>query len=339
MRFFGLLPFHAAAAFLKEEDGRESLAVGGQALLEGVMMRNGDRLALAVRKTDGTIVSHTLPWSVLFRGGVVKKPWLRGFPVLLETMVNGIKALNLSADIAAESEGEAIKPWQMALTLAVAIGLALLLFVVTPHLLTVLLGSFSLAGGMEGLSFHVWDGLLKFGMFVGYIALISRMPDIRRVFEYHGAEHKTIAAYEDGEDPVNVESAGRHSRLHPRCGTTFLLFVLSLSILLHAVFVPIFLLVWNPENAVIRHGVVLVFKLLLMVPISAAAYELIRMAAKLSGSLGTALRAPGLLLQRLTTREPDASQLEVGLVALSEALGEDAGAAVVPPAFTRLERS
>ncbi len=340
MRFFGLLPFHAAGAFLKPEDGRESLAVGGQALLEGIMMRNGDRLAVAVRKADGNIIAKTLPWTVLFHGGAVKKPWLRGFPVLLETMVNGIKALNFSADIAAESEGEAIKPWQMALTLFVAIGLALLLFVVTPHLLTVLLNKLSLSGGMEGLSFHLWDGLLKFGMFVGYIGLISRMPDIRRVFEYHGAEHKTIAAYEEGEDPVTVESAARHSRLHPRCGTTFLLFVLSLSILLHALCVPIFLYFWRPENAVLKHAVVLTFKLMLMVPISAVAYELIRTAARLStGALGAALRGPGLWLQRLTTREPDASQIEVGLVALSEALGEEAGTAITVPAFTRMEQN
>ena len=307
--------------------------------MEGIMMRNGDRLAVAVRKPDGSIVAKNMPWTVLFHGGAVKKPWLRGFPILLETMVNGIKALNLSADFAAESEGETIKPWQMALTLIIAIGLALLLFVVTPHMLTVLLNKISLSGGMDGLSFHVWDGLLKFSMFVGYIALISRMPDIRRVFEYHGAEHKTIAAYEEGEDPVDVQSAMRYSRLHPRCGTTFLLFVLSISILLHIVTVPVLLFFWKPESAVVKHAVVLIFKLALMVPISAAAYELIRMAARIStGACGAMLRGPGLLLQRLTTREPDASQLEVGLVALAEALGTEAGAAIKTPAYTRLEQ-
>ncbi len=340
MRFFGLLPFQVSAPLLWADAGRESLAVGGQAVMEGIMMRNGDHLALAVRKADGSIVAANMPWATLFHGEIVRKPWLRGFPVLLETMVNGIRALNLSADFAAEAEGEKIRPWQMALTLITAVGLALLLFVVVPHLLTVFLNVISLSGGMEGLSFHLWDGLIKFAMFVGYIALISRMPDIRRVFEYHGAEHKTIAAYEQGEDPVNVTSAARYSRLHPRCGTTFLLFVLSISILLHAVTVPILLYFWRPENVVLKHIVVIAFKLLLMVPISAVAYELIRMAARLTDSpLGAALRGPGLLLQRLTTREPDASQLEVGLVALAEALGDEASATIAVPAFTRLEHN
>ncbi len=308
--------------------------------MEGIMMRNGDRLALAVRKSDASIVVVNLPWATLFSSPLARRPFVRGFPVLLETMVNGIKALNLSAEIAAESEGEKIKPWQLAVTLAVAVGLALALFVVLPHLLTIGLNALSISGGVEGLSFHLWDGVLKFSVFIGYIAAISRLPDIRRVFEYHGAEHKTIAAYEHGENPVSTSSAKGYSRLHPRCGTTFLLFVLSISIFLHAVTVPALLLVWHPQNAIIKHTVIIVFKLLLMAPISAFAYEAIRYAARLeSGAAGAALRGPGLLLQRLTTREPDESQLEVGLVALKEALGDDVSVTIAAPAFTRQEQN
>jgi uncharacterized protein YqhQ len=317
---------------------RESLAVGGQAVMEGIMMRNGDRLAVAVRQADSGIIAVNLPWIALFRHSLAQRKWIRGFPILVETMVNGIEALNLSAELAAESEGEKLKPWQIALTLAVAIGLALLLFVVAPHLLTILLGFLSIAGGVEGISFHLWDGLFKFALFIGYIAIISTLPDIRRVFEYHGAEHKTIAAFEHGEDPVSAASAAKYSRLHPRCGTTFLLFVLSLSIILHALSLPVFLLLWHPENPFLKHGLILVFKLLLMIPISALAYEAIRYAARLeSRRAGRILSAPGLLLQTLTTREPDRAQLEVGLVALREALGDEDSQVILTPDYTRQE--
>jgi uncharacterized protein YqhQ len=306
--------------------------------MEGIMMRNGDRLTVAVRQADSGIIAVSLPWIALFRHSLAQRKWIRGFPILIETMVNGIKALNLSAELAAESEGEKLKPWQIALTLAVAVGLALLLFVVAPHLLTVLLGLLSIAGEVEGISFHLWDGLFKFALFIGYIALISALPDIRRVFEYHGAEHKTIAAFEHGEDPVSASSAAKYSRLHPRCGTTFLLFVLSLSILLHAVTLPLFLILWRPENSFLKHSVILLFKLFLMIPISALAYETIRYAARLENRhIGRILSAPGLLLQTLTTREPDRAQLEVGLVALREALGDEDSPAILTPAYTRQE--
>ena len=321
-------------AFAGAEDNGapESLAVGGQAVMEGVMMRNGDRLSLAVRKPNQRIVAVSLPWFTLFKGGFARRPGVRGFPLLIETMVNGVKALNLSAELAAEAEGAPIKPWQLVLTLITAIGLALLLFVVVPHVLTIGLGALSISGGVEGLSFHLWDGLLKFCMFIGYIASISFVPDIRRVFEYHGAEHKSIAAYEQGENPLSAASAAKYSRLHPRCGTTFLLFVLSISILLHAVTVPLLMLVWQPENAVLKHTVVIAFKLLLMIPISAMAYEAIRSAARMKNPLlGAVLRGPGLLLQMLTTREPDERQLEVALVALRGAVGESAAADIVIP--------
>jgi uncharacterized protein YqhQ len=317
-------------------DGRESLAVGGQAVIEGVMMRNGDTVSIAVRKRDGGIVALTGPWRSCFRTGLARKRWLRGFPLLIDTMVNGVKALNLSAALAAEADGENLKNWQIVLTLFGAVGFALLLFVVVPHLLTLGLNALSISGEVESLSFHLWDGLLKFAVFIGYIACISCMPDIRRVFEYHGAEHKTIAAYEHGEDPVTAGTAAAFSRLHPRCGTTFLLFVLSISILVHATLVPPLLSLWTPESPLLKHTVVIVFKLLLMAPISALAYEAIRAAADIHSFLpGFLARGPGMLLQLLTTREPDYRELEVALVALKEALGDTADAAVNTPPYER----
>lgn len=327
-----------AHSFALASEECESLAVGGQAVMEGVMMRNKDHLAIAVRKPDGSIAVQRRPWFSLSSSSWVKKPFVRGFPVLMETLVNGIKALNFSAELAVEGEGEELKPWQLVLTLATAIGFAVLLFVVLPHLVTVGMGFLGLAGGMEGLSFHLWDGLFKAAIFMGYILAISRLPDIRRVFEYHGAEHKVIWAYENRETDVDVESAQRQNRLHPRCGTTFMLFVLAISIILHALLVPLVLMVWHPDNVVLKHAGIVGVKLLLMVPISALAYETIRYAATLGdGATAFALRAPGMLLQKLTTREPDKAQLEVALVALHEALGDDSALPILVPAFSRLE--
>lgn len=340
MRFLGLKSIvHAMVLAFADVEKKESLAVGGQAVMEGIMMRNGSRLSIALRRPDGEITVTSLPWYTLFKGAWTRKPCVRGFPILLETLVNGIKALNISAEVIAEGEGEKIKPWQILLTLCLAVGLAMLLFVVVPHLLTVMLGWLAVAGQVEGFSFQIWDGLLKFGMFIGYILLISRLPDIRRVFEYHGAEHKAIAAYEHGENPVSSESARSYSRLHPRCGTAFLLFVLCISILIHTASVPFLFLFWTPENVILKHSVVIVFKFFLMMPISALAYESIRLAARMdSGLFGTIVKSPGLMLQMLTTREPDKGQLEVALVALKEALQDEASAIISTPEYIIMEQ-
>jgi uncharacterized protein YqhQ len=224
---------------------------------------------------------------------------------------------------------------QLVLTLLASLCLAVGLFVVTPHLLSLAMQHLGLGGGVEGLSFHLWDGLFKFLVFIAYIFLISLVPDIRRVFRYHGAEHKVIRAFE-AEGEIDAARAARFSRLHPRCGTTFLLFVLSISIVLHAVLVPLLLFVRTPESALLKHAAIIAFKLLLMVPISALAYELIRYASTLDDSFfGTVLRAPGMLLQMLTTYEPDREQLEVALAALAEALGDEAPERLHPPEYRR----
>lgn len=324
--------------FVSAPEECESLAVGGQAVMEGVMMRNDDRLAIAVRRTDGCIVAQNRPWFSFPGFGPLRKPFMRGFPILLETLINGIKALNFSAEIAVASEGEELKPWQLALTLAAAVGFAVLLFVILPHLVTVGMSLLGFSSGLKGLSFHLWDGFFKASIFLGYILVISRIPDIRRVFEYHGAEHKTIWAYENHEREISVETTARQSRLHPRCGTTFMLFVMAISIILHAVLVPLVLVFWRPGNPVIEHAGIVLFKLMLMIPISAIAYEAIRHAARIStGPVAFVLRAPGMLLQTLTTREPDAGQLEVAIVALHEALGTESAVLIRVPDYSLLE--
>lgn len=289
------------------------------------MMRSQNRLAIAVRKPDGEILVEVRPWFSLTNAAILRKPFLRGFPVLMETLVNGIKALNFSAMQSAEDEeGESeLTPWHLVLTMIVALGVALGLFVVVPHALSALMQWLGLSGDVESLSFNAWDGLYKMVVFVGYIGIISFVPDIRRVFQYHGAEHKVIWNFENG-DEMTVANARANSRLHPRCGTSFLLFVLAVSILLHTVLVPFLLSFYKPEIAILKHLYIVAAKLIFMIPVSCVAYEIIRFAGKFNSNvLCRMLCWPGLVLQMLTTKEPDDSQIEVAMAALKCAVGEE----------------
>ncbi len=300
--------------------------VGGQAVMEGVMIRSKDCLAIAVRKPDGHILVETRPWFSLLRWQWLKKPFLRGFPVLMETLVNGISALNFSAQQALDEDEGELSPWAMAATMASALGFALLLFVVAPHLFSLGMKYLGLSGGVEALSFHMWDGLFKLLLFVGYILAISFVPDIRRVFQYHGAEHKVIWAFENHVE-LSPNSVRDYSRLHPRCGTTFLLFVLGVSIVLYTFIVPMFLGWWAPGNGVLKQVYIIVMKFALMVPISAISYEIIKFAGKYRCNIFCkALSWPGLAMQMLTTHEPDDAQIEVAIAALHGAIGKECGA-------------
>ncbi|MDH7480292.1 MAG: DUF1385 domain-containing protein, partial [Syntrophomonadaceae bacterium] len=199
---------------------------GGQAVIEGVLMRGKRDLAIAIRRPDASILveeERLRPWGD--RLPLLRLPVLRGFIILIETLVIGLKALNFSASQAAEAEGEEITPLELVLTLAVAFSLAILLFIAVPtgavHLLREAVPSVLLQNLIEG--------VLRLGIFLLYVVAISRMPDIRRFFEYHGAEHKVIHTYEAGS-PLTVEAARQYSVLHPRCGTSFLLMVMVVAI-------------------------------------------------------------------------------------------------------------
>lgn len=298
--------------------------VGGQAVLEGVMMRNGDIYALAIRKASGQICVERRRWKSLLARPWLRRPFLRGFPILLETVWNGVQALNRSAEMHGDrSERSDSGLFGLLFSVILALAVAVALFIVAPHLLSLLMLGLNLGGDVEGITFHLWDGLFKCLIFAGYLWLISFIPDIRRVFQYHGAEHKTIHALESGA-PVSAKSAFCQSRLHPRCGTTFLLFVVCISIALQAIFLPLILEFWTPGGMWGKHLYSLIIKLLLIIPISAAAYELIRFAAALpSGPASTILQWPGLALQRLATREPTREQIEVAMAALAEAASEE----------------
>ena len=283
--------------------------IGGQAVLEGVMMRGPSNWSVAVRTPQGGIeqVSNSIN-SVMNRHRFFRLPVIRGVIALGESLAIGFRALAISANYAAQEEGEdgevktELSRGQLLFAFAIAIGFAIALFKVTPALITNWL-PIETTG-----VFVVVEGLIRVAIFILYIVLISFLPDLRRVFQYHGAEHKAINAYEAGEE-LEPERVQRFSLIHPRCGTAFLLWVMVI-----AIFVFAFLgrPVWYWLIA---------SRILLLPLIAGIAYELIRFAGKHSGNrILMTLLAPGLWLQRLTTREPTLDQIEVSIRALREVL-------------------
>ncbi len=308
--------------------------VGGQAVIDGIMMRHKNHYALAMRLPSGNIYVEHKKWYSFTSSSMFQKPLLRGFPMLVETMINGVKTLNRSAEISSLEEEKPLTKTQLLFTMLFAIGMAIALFVVLPHSLSFFMQKLELGGGVDSFSFQVWDGLFKFLVFFLYLFSISLLPDIRRVFQFHGAEHKVIAAYEENKQIVDIGLARNKSRLHPRCGTTFMLFVLTLAIVVHTILLPPLLYFYAPESNLTTHIVTVIIKILLIIPVSSLAYELIRKAAKLDGFLGTMLKAPGLFLQYFTTIEPTDEHLEVALVALKVALGNDTDKEIITPLYT-----
>jgi uncharacterized protein YqhQ len=318
----------------------EKFQYGGQAVIEGVMMRSPRFVAVACRKPDSTIVVQAEPVekSIIGKFLWLNRPFLRGSLALLDAMALGAKALSFSANVQAEEIGKEKKQPEAAESVAegvaasaalltpsavstdsprpgsissIAIGMTLVLsflfglglFVALPTLIT----QFAQNSGLEyKLALNLLDGVISLSLFLGYIALISRMENIRRVFQYHGAEHKAINALESGEE-LSLENAMRSSRIHPRCGTSFVIIVLLITVIVHSI-LP------RPESYPIR----LMFHLSLIPLLAGASYEIIRVAGKYRHLpwLG-ALLAPGQWTQRLTTREPDADQVEVALAALN----------------------
>jgi uncharacterized protein YqhQ len=286
--------------------------VGGQAVLEGVMMRGVSTWAVAVRNPEGQIELSSeslVPWAKRHR--LWRLPVLRGVVALGESLKIGFRALAISANAQMEpdeeGEKEEIGGWVWGLTIVLSMALAIGLFFVVPVGLT------SLIKDQLGSPFLFWlvEGVLRTALFIAYIAAISRLPDLRRVFEYHGAEHKTISCYE-AEDELTPARAKLYSRLHPRCGTSFLLIVMVLAIF---VFAPIGLPAWYW----------LVASRILGIPLIAGlSYEVIKWAGKNRRKRWVrGVMWPGLMLQNLTTREPDEEQLAVAIASLEKVLAEE----------------
>jgi uncharacterized protein YqhQ len=300
----------------------DKIHVGGQAVIEGVMMRAPRSVAIAVRRPDGEIVVKkelVVPLSERFP--IVKLPIIRGAVALFTSLIIGIKALNFSANEAMTEEekdkegvkegGGELSSWAMAGTMTVAFGFGICLFFLFPLYLTKLMVPVI---GDNNIVFNLVDGVIRVIVFLLYIWVISRMKDIQRVFQYHGAEHKSIFAFEAGEDLI-VENVRRFSRLHPRCGTSFLLIVMLVSI-------AVFSLIPKLWPFYLKAG----SRIILLPMIAGISYEFLKWsAANETNPLVKIIIAPGLGLQRLTTREPDDSQLEVAIRSLNEALEVNAG--------------
>ncbi|HHT63297.1 MAG: DUF1385 domain-containing protein [Bacillota bacterium] len=273
---------------------------GGQAVIEGVMMLGAKGSAIAVRKPSNEIVlKESTRTPLREKYPILKWPIFRGCVSLFESLIVGIQAITWSANQVGESEEEKLTPWELTVTIIIALGLGIGMFILLP----VSAASFALpVVGPFGRS--ALEGLIRVIIFIGYIYAIGQMKDIQRIFAYHGAEHKTIAALEAGEELV-PENARKYSRIHPRCGTSFILMVMILMILIFTFI--------GQTGTLMR-----VFIKILMMPVVAGlAYEVIKFSGRHSqNKLVQALVAPGMWLQKLTTREPDDAQLEVAIAAL-----------------------
>jgi len=295
--------------------------VGGQAVIEGVMMRAPRSVAIAVRRPNGEIVVRkelVVPLSERFP--IVKLPILRGAVALFSSLIIGIKALNFSANEAMTEEekdkegdkaGSELSSWAMAGTMTVAFGFGICLFFLFPLYLTKLMTPVI---GDNNIVFNLVDGVIRVLVFMLYIWGISRMNDIQRVFQYHGAEHKSIFAYEAGEE-LTIENVRRYSRLHPRCGTSFLLIVMLVSIAVFSLIPKLWPFAFKAGSRIV-----------LLPMIAGISYEFLKWSAKNeANALVKMIITPGLALQRLTTGEPDDAQLEVAIRSLNEALEVNAG--------------
>ncbi len=277
-----------------------SLAFGGQAVIEGVMIRSKKHMVICVRQPNNEILTKTEEIkSISERYEVLRLPLLRGIVALFETLYLGVKGLYFSASASLE-EGEEIKPQEMAIAIAIALGLAIFLFTVIPFLLTTFFN-------LRGVVFNVVEGAVRLSIFLLFLALMAVVRDLKRVFQYHGAEHMAINAYEAGVE-LDVKNAKRFSRFHPRCGTSFVLIVTLISIILFSIM---------PNFGFFTR---LAYRIVLIPVIGSISYEVLKLSDRYKGSkIMKVLILPGLGVQHLTTRKPDEDMITVALKAVKEA--------------------
>jgi uncharacterized protein YqhQ len=320
MRFRQISRFLAAIQLLPALESGEETLVGGQAVLEGVMMRSPHAWGIAVRKPSGEIAAHSEP---LERPSEKHKwmgwPVMRGVMTLGQAMSLGFRALRFSANVALEevptaNSGAPDKPakkleisgWMAGVNIAFSIAFFIFMYKYLPLLATTELKRVNPVFGQQ-IVFNLVDGLIRIGMFLLFVWGVSLWKDIRRVYEYHGAEHKTVFAFENG-DPLETAAVQKYSTYHPRCGTSFLMTVMIISMVVY-MFIPVHTF-WA------RFAI----RIALLPPILGVSYEIIRFAAKHRGSLFALMTAPGLWLQRITTQPPDDTQVECAILALDEAM-------------------
>jgi uncharacterized protein YqhQ len=288
------------------------ITAGGQAVIEGVMMRSTNHVAIAVRKPNNKISVKKEKLKPLGeRCKVLAWPFIRGVFNLAEMLVLGVKALNYSANESAEEEEEQLSEWHIVLSIVIAFGFAILLFKFVPLLLAQLASDTFPFVKDHYIVFNLIDGLLKILLFVLYVLIISAMKDVNRLFQYHGAEHKAVHCYE-AKKKLTIDNVKKYSTLHPRCGTSFILIVLVLSILVYT---------FIPQSFSFLEKLLL--RLALLPVIAGISYEILRLAGKFSDSIIMRIVVwPGMMVERITTREPDRNQIEVAIKALDAVLKE-----------------
>lgn len=334
----------------KTEKCCKKTKIGGQALIEGIMMKGVSKGAMAVRMKDGSI--DVEEWDIKPAKWYNKAPFIRGSINFVSSLSEGYKCMMKSAEKSGmldEEENEEPSKFEkwlddklgdkltgiiMAIAMVIGVALAILLFAVVPTALydwieTLMpLTADAVTGELAPMDISMWqstfEGVMRMILFVGYMALVSKMKDIRRTYEYHGAEHKTIACYEGGEE-LTVDNIKKYTRFHPRCGTSFIILSLLVSILVYTI-VPINPAEWWGFEGILAVLVRVAIKLLLLPVVVGIAYELIRIAGRHDNIFTKIISAPGLWMQRLTTREPDESQIEIAIAAIKPVLpkeGED----------------
>lgn len=309
----------------KKNDIVHKTSIGGQAVMEGVMMRGPKEIAIAVRKPDGEIIVEKKPVSsVIAKSKILKLPVIRGCISFFESMITGVKALMFSAEFYDLEDGESqteskfdkwledkfgdkIKDIVIYVSVVLSIIFSVLLFFMLPNFIAEFIAKVTNVA-VEGTSRTLIEGGIRILIFLVYLLLVSQMKDIKRVFMYHGAEHKTITTYEKGLE-LTVENARKNKRLHPRCGTSFLVFVMIVSII-------IFLIIPKGLSWYERA----LFKILLLPVVAGVSYEIIKFAGRHDNFFTNIISKPGMWLQYITTREPDDSQLEVAIESLKAVL-------------------
>jgi uncharacterized protein YqhQ len=314
------------------ESAEKEKNIGGQAVIEGVMMRSSKRVSTAVRKQSGQIVVKNedyVPLSKRYK--ILNIPILRGVISFVEMLIIGIKSLNFSADVAVEEieeqegkkrkgkKGQGSRGLMLGLAVILALGLGILIFFFLPIFFSSLFGI-----KRQALSFNLVAGVIRVAMFLIYVWAISRFKDFKRIFEYHGAEHKSIYAYEAGEE-LTFDKVKKFSTKHPRCGTSFILIVAIFAIFIYSISDTVYTLVVGTYPPLLKRFLIH-FSLLPLV--AGGSYELLKLSGKTrENKITRILSAPGIWLQKITTQEPDESQLEVAIVALESALGNQESSA------------
>ncbi|MBD3163974.1 DUF1385 domain-containing protein [Candidatus Woesearchaeota archaeon] len=294
--------------------------IGGQAVLEGVMLRSPNYYVTSVRNEKGKIITQLK--KIRKKPKWFQWPFIRGIVNLIEMLIIGIKSLTWAANQVSD-EDEKLSNTAVFLTLLAAIAFAIALFVALPYFLSLLSG---VKEESSPVIFNMIDGAIKIIIFLAYLYIISLMKDIRRVFEYHGAEHKTVYAYESGKN-LTVSNIKKYSTKHPRCGTSFLFIVVIISIFFFALIPPVVLLIFPSFislNFFLRKVILFFLRILLIPLIAAVSYELLKLSGRHSGNpVIRAVSYPGILLQHITTKEPDDKQIEVAIKSMQEILKKE----------------